>query len=154
MEPNTQTEKPFMKLPGHRFSQADYEIGRYAARPPSETTVEDVLHPQFFANHISALKVGMTITVLSDDLKLDCDVRVESVTKTTARVRLLRLYDPSQTSALQVSGVEIKRPEVSNGGPKHKWRFIHDGEVVQHGFDSQAEAQIAADKYYEILMGV
>lgn len=139
------------KLSGGRFMQADYSIGRYAATVPSETTLDDVTHPQFFSNHLNVLKPGMHISVVSDDMALDCDLRVVSVTKTSARVRVLRVFDAE--NAPEVRTAEVKAPEVSHGGPKHMWRFIHNGEVIQHGFHSKADAETAATKYFEILKG-
>ncbi|RVN58498.1 hypothetical protein U8C32_02525 [Sinorhizobium medicae] len=139
------------KLAGHRFMQADYSIGRFAATVPAETTLEDVTHPEYFGNHLNSLRVGATINVLSDDHKLDCDLRVLSVTKTSAKVRVLRVYD--EQAAPKVKDAEISAPVISHGGPVHKWRFIHNGEVIQHGFESKDAAERAAAKYIELLKG-
>lgn len=139
------------KLAGHRFAQADYSIGRYAATVPAETTLEDVIHPEYFNNHLYAFRPGMTIDVLSDDHKLDCTLRVLSVTKTAAQVRVIRLFD--EAAAPKVEKGEVSRPKVNHGGSAQNWRFLHDGKVIQHGFDSKAEAEKAADKYYELLKG-
>ncbi|SCW39060.1 hypothetical protein SAMN02927900_01293 [Rhizobium mongolense subsp. loessense] len=139
------------KLAGHRFMQADYLIGRYAATVPAETTLEDVTHPEFFANHLSSFRAGMVINVISDDHKLDCDLRVLTVTKTSAKVRVLRVFD--EKTAPKVAEAKISDPIISHGGPAHKWRFIHNGEIVQHGFDTKEAAERAAGKYIELLKG-
>ncbi|MFN7089981.1 MAG: hypothetical protein ACK4P4_05465 [Allorhizobium sp.] len=139
------------KLAGHRFAQADYSIGRYAATVPAETTLADVTHPEFFNNHLYAFRPGMTIDVLSDDHKLDCTLRVLSVSKTSARVRVIRFYE--EDSAPKVEAPEVSEPKVSHGGPAHKWRFSHDGKVIQSGFDSKDEAEKAATKYFELMKG-
>ena len=139
------------KLAGHRFAQADYAIGRYAATVPAETTIEEITHPEYFANHVGVFRRGMTIDVLSDDFTLDCTLRVLSVTKTSAIVRVIRLYD--EASAPTVEAGEISRPEVSFGGPHHKWRFLHNGEVIQTGFDTKEAAERAAQKHYELMKG-
>lgn len=139
------------KLAGGRFLQADYSIGRYAARPPSGTTLEDVLHPEYFQNELNVLRPGMRIEVLSDDFKLDCDLRVLTVSKTTATVRLLRLQEDD--SANKVETGNLSDVKVGFGGPNHKWRYIHAGSVIEHGFSTEAEAQAAADKYAASLKG-
>ena len=139
------------RLAGNRFMQADYQIGRYATTVPAETTIEDVLHPQFFSGQLHVLKPGTLVTVLSDDMVLDCDLRVVSVTKTSVKMRVIRSYDDS--NAIQAPKAAVERPKVNHGGPKHQWRFLHNGEVIEHGFASQIEAQKAADAYYERLKG-
>lgn len=139
------------KLAGHRFAQADYSVGRYAAMVPAETTLADVTHPEYFGNHLHAFRVGMTIEVLSDDHKLDCTLRVLAVTKTAARVRVIRLHDEDTAPTVDVS--IITKPKVSHGGPAHKWRFSHDGQVIQTGFDTKEEAEKAAEKYLELMKG-
>lgn len=140
------------KLAGHRFAQADYAIGRYAATVPAETTLADVTHPEFFANHLSVFRRGMTIDIISDDFTLDCSLRVLAITKTSATVRVIRLFD--EATAPKVTSTEISAPEVSFGGPHHKWRFLHGGNVIQTGFDTKEAAEKAAEKYIELAKGV
>lgn len=139
------------KLAGHRFAQADYAIGRYAATVPAETTLADVTHPEFFGNHLHAFRRGMTIDIISDDFTLDCTLRVLAVTKTSATVRVLRLFD--EATAPEVTLTEISPPEVSFGGPHHKWRFLHGGNIIQTGFDTKEAAEKAAEKYIELAKG-
>lgn len=139
------------KLAGHRFAQADYSLGRYAAIVPAETTLEDVTHPEYFNNHLYAFRPGMTIDVLSDDHKLDCTLRVLSITKTSARVRVIRFFD--EATAPKVEAGDVSPPKVSNGGAAQKWRFAHDGKIIQSGFDSKDEAEKAATKYFELMKG-
>lgn len=140
-----------VKLAGGRFLQSDYSIGRYAARPPSGTTIEDVLHPEYFQNELNVLRAGHVINVLSDDFTLDCDLRVLTVTKTTAKVRVLRLFNEDEAIKSDVD--DISETTVSWGGPNHKWRFLHNGVVIEHGFATEAEAQEAAAKYLEAPKG-
>jgi len=140
-----------VKLAGHRFAQADYSIGRYAATVPSETTLADVTHPEFFANHLAVFRPGMTIDILSDDHVLDCTLRVLAITRTSAQVRVIRLFD--EAAAPRVAAVDISQPEISFGGPRQKWRFLHGGEVIQAGFDSRDAAGKAAEKYIELMKG-
>jgi hypothetical protein len=139
------------KLAGHRFAQADYAIGRYAATVPSDTTLADVTHPEFFANHLTVFRRGMTIDIVSDDFGLDCTLRVLAVTKTTAVVRVIRLFD--EDSAPRATATEVSPAEVSFGGPHHKWRFLHGGNVIQTGFDTRGAAEKAADRYVQQMKG-
>lgn len=66
------------KLGGRdRFQPADFSIQRFAAKVPAEITLKDVLHPEFFSNHLDKMKPGMEITVLSDDNKLDVRLGID-----------------------------------------------------------------------------
>lgn len=158
------------KLSGvDRFQPADFSIQRFAARVPADITLDDVLHPEYFANHIDRMKPGMEITVLSEDNKLDARLRVLSVTKTTASLRVLDDYSNADETngkkakakapadakaddggAGKVSMDDIK---VNHGGPHHMWRFIHSDKVIEHGFATQADATAAAEKYVEKANG-
>lgn len=133
-----------------RFHQADYVFGRYGAKVPTGTTLADVMHPEYFQNHLSSLRPAMMINVVSDDMALDCDLRVETVTKTTARLRVLRAYE-----AKKAPKVEFDTSEISVGwaGPQHKWRVVHAGEVVSKGHGTEDEAKEAAAKYEQQIKG-
>lgn len=139
------------KLAGGRFQQADYSIGRYAARPPSGTTLEDVMHPEYFQNELNVLRPGMLINVLSEDFALDCDLRVLTVTKTTATVRIIRVHEPDKAKTVKTA--DVSDLEITWGGPNHKWRYAHAGTVIKHGFSTEAEAEAAAEEYRDTLKG-
>lgn len=139
-----------VKLSGGRFLASDFLIGRYAAKVPAGTTLEDVMHPEYFQNELNVLRQGMVINVLSEDFELDCDLRVLTVTKTTAKVRLLRLHQPE---AAVTSSADISEAVVSWGGPNHKWRFLHNGTVIEHGYATEEEAKEAAARYTASLKG-
>jgi hypothetical protein len=136
---------------GNRFNQSDYLIGRYAAKVPVGTSLDDVLHPEYWQNHLSSLRPGMEINVLSDDLALDCDLRVLTVTKTTAKMRATRVY--SNKGEPKVAAPKLSGIEVGWGGPNHKWRFVHAGDVIQHGFGTEDEAKAAASEYEARIAG-
>ena len=143
--------QPTPKLKGDdRFAQSDFKIGRYAAMVPTGTDLDDVLHPEYFQNHLARLRPGMEVNVLSDDFALDCDLRVLTVTKTTAKMRVLRVYSEATApkAAMTPSGVEVNW-----GGPNHKWRVVHAGEVIDHGFATKEEAEAAAEAYMAKVAG-
>lgn len=138
------------KLSGGRFQPADFSIGRYAAMVPAQTTLSDVLHPEYFQNHLASLRPGMEVSVLSDDFALDCRLRVLTVTKTTVKFRTLDVHAGERAEPKPAEITEVK---VGFGGPNHKWRFVHAGQVIKFGFATEAEAQVAADEYLETLKG-
>lgn len=133
---------------GARFQPADFSIHRFAAMVPAGTTMADVLHPEFFANHLDKMRSGMEVTVLSEDYELDALLRVMTVTRSTAKVRVLAVYageKAEQRPADEVTSEDIK---VSHGGPHHKWRFVH-GDYIEHGFASREDAEAASVAYLE-----
>ena len=138
-----------VKLSDTRFNPSDYSIHRYSANVPVGTTLEDVLHPEYFGNCLDRMRAGMEISVLSEDFTLDARFRVLSTSKTTAKLRTLDVYagsgvSPAETEAHKVTMDGI---DVNWGGPNHKYRFLHNGTVVEFGFATQGEAQEAAEKY-------
>ncbi len=139
------------KLAGSRFDQADFAIPRYAAMVPSGTTLEDVCHPEFWQNNLNVMRPGMRIDVLSDDFALDAELRVTTVTATTANVRVLRVHSEGAVKQPVTSVDDISDVVVGWGGPKHKFRFIHGGQVIEKGFATEAEARKAADAYIRRL---
>ncbi len=158
------------KLGGRdRFQPADFSIQRFAAKVPAEITLKDVLHPEFFGNHLDKMKSGMEITVLSDDNKLDVRLRVLSVTATTASLRVLDDYSEAEETNAKQDGekgneggegagesegkLSLEDLKVGHGGPHHKWRFSHGDKVIEHGFGSEADARAAAEEYVKKANG-
>lgn len=143
------------KLSDTRFMVADHKIGRYAADAPCGTTLEDVLHPEFFGNCLDRLRPGMEVTILSEDFELDIRIRILTISKTTAKVRVLDVYKGHgvKTNETEHPKVTLDNVEVNFGGPNHKWRFLHSGNVVEYGFSTKGEAEEAALTYVEKANG-
>lgn len=138
---------------GDRFQPADFSISRYAAKVPSGTTLKDFLHPEYLANHLDRLKPGMEIAVLSDDFELDARLRVLTVSKSTAKLRVMAVYagdHDEQDGSQTISFDDVK---VSFGGPNHKWRYSHGEKVIEFGYASKEEAESAAVRYVEKING-
>lgn len=145
-------EKPIV-LSGRQFVMADFEFGRFGARVPAGTTLKQILAPEYFRNHASRLKPGARIEVVSDDNNLDAELRVLRVTNTSVSCRALRVYEANDKPVEKKS----KKIELSDsvsvewGGPNHKYRIMHSGEIVQHGFAEKDAAVAAAKAYIEGL---
>lgn len=115
------------------------------AEVPEGTTLEDILTPEYWANHTQRLKRGAVIEILSEDNSLDCEIRVLKVGQTFAHVRLLRVYtDADGKRKDQKIHEDVK---VDYGGKQDRWRIMHRGEVVTSGLETKAEAEKAADDY-------
>ncbi|MQY48193.1 hypothetical protein GAO09_19340 [Rhizobiales bacterium RZME27] len=172
------------KLGGNtRFQPSDFSIQRFAAKVSNDTTLEDILHPEFFSNHLDRMKPGMEITVLSDDFQLDARLRVLTVEKTTASLRVLDDYSGAKETNSKpekepkpAKGSGAKEAEGKGGegsgtisgqltgkvkaedlevthGGPQGWRFKHGDKIVEQGFGSKADAEAARDKYLAKVNG-
>lgn len=128
-----------------RFQPSDFLIGRYTAKVPAGTTLEEVLHPQYFENHLSRMRSLMEITVISDDGSLDARLRVLTITKTTAKLRVLDVYSGEEPAVQQ--RVDSGDVVAGWGGPNHKWRVMHGKNIIDTGFATEEEAKARAAEY-------
>jgi hypothetical protein len=137
------------------FQQADYSIDRFAAAVPAGTTLEDVQDPEYFAGFIEKMRPRMRIEVLSADMQLDCELRVLTVEKTYAKVRVLAVHSEPKAvapkkDAPKGAGEKDADLKVSFGGPSHMWRFGEDQkEPVEKGFGTKEEAEEALRNYLD-----
>ena len=146
-------ETKVKKLSGGRSANADFKIARIALTPPAGTTLKEVLHPQYFINYLQQFKVGMELSVLSEDFELDVRLRVLATDhKFRANVRVLDLYSApdaedycDEMEEAAKSDEDIEGVSVTWGGPNHKWRVVVNGEVVEHGFANKDAAQEFAE---------
>lgn len=146
--------KRIRKLGGDRIMVHDYLLRRLAAKAENGTKLSDVLHPEYFQNHISVLGWGAEIAVLSEDLSLDCVVRVVGHTQTTTEVRLLHVFAaPDMPEQVQETTPSIQAAKsvkkdiapvseyvVEWAGPD-KWRIKHAGKVIVKGLNSENQAK-------------
>ena len=148
------SNKGVRKLGGDRIMAHDFMMRRLAARAESGTKLSDVMHPEYFQNHISTLGWGAEIAVISEDLSLDCVVRIIGQTQTTTEARLLHVFAApdmpeeamkTATPARVVKSVakEVKpvsEHKIEFAGPD-KWRILHAGKVLVKGMNSEQQAK-------------
>lgn len=141
-----------IKLGGGLLEQADYSIHRYVARPPAGTTLEDVLSRDYWGNHLTALRPGMELGILSQDFSLDIKLRVLTVHKTHATFRVLEKYaEPDVVLNDSATSVVGSDAIAQWAGPNAKWRVMHNGEVIEANFATKEDAEAAAKSYNELL---
>lgn len=117
------------------------------AKVPEGTTLEDVTTPGYWANHSFRLKPGAVIEVISDDNKLDCDLRVLETGPTFVKVRVLRHYVEATKKANPLPAEVADEVKHEYGNKTERWRVVHKGEVIKSGFGTEAEAAKAAEEY-------
>ena len=146
--------KSIRKLGGDRIMVHDYMVRRLAAKAENGTKLSDVMHPEYFQNHISILGWGAEIAVISEDLSLDCVVRIIGQTQTTTEARLLHVFaapdmpeeaKKTATPARVAKSVAKEVKPVSDykvefAGPD-KWRIMHAGKVLVKGMNSEQQAK-------------
>lgn len=146
----------FKKLGGGCVEPHDYICHRLAAKVPVGTTLEDILHPQYFQNYLPDFKWGTMISVVSANLELDVLVRVVETTQTTAKLRVLAVYnDPNDSKANAAVNKRAQDAQKKAGqaedytvkwGGAHKFRVMHGKDIIKTGYDSQEAAQEEADR--------
>ena len=139
------------KLRGNSsFQPADFTIPRFAAHVEAGTTLEDVKGREFFANFLPRLKPGMRVDVISKDMELDCEIRILTVEKTYATIRVLAVYsEPKEGKKTAEAEKDDGEYKVSHA-PAHGWRFGRaKEEPVEKGFGSRKEAEDAMTAYLD-----
>lgn len=117
-----------------------------SATIPAEITIEDILEPSYWVNHAHRLKPGAIIEVLSEDYKIDCELRVLETGPTFAKVRLLRQFvEPAVKPQSKPANTEPVT--VDYGGKNERWRVLHRGEVIKSGLATETAAAEAAEEY-------
>lgn len=133
------------KLSNHRFQLFDYHIRRFVAQVPENTTLKEVMHPEYFANVMRELLPGKTIVhVISDDLELRADIFLIARNETTVEWEVNHVYSEPGKKNDRTDLSKATPFEVNWGGPQHKWRVLHDGKIVETGFESKSVAEARA----------
>lgn len=125
-------------LRANALKRADIERGSFFATVPNDTTLEDILRPNFWQHHIVSLSGGPTprpfarIEVVREDGSLDVDLRVVSTGPGMAVVRPLRVYRDDRdinlgTEFADADDVDLELPpgyKTTNipAGDKKGWR--------------------------------
>lgn len=169
---NDVTEKRAPRVPVKLMKPQDFLMCRYAALVPVSHTLTDVMHPEYFLNHVDelgrALKSGpLKIEVISDDYSLHAEFLVMEVTKGGVKLRIIAVHfpqDAKQETKQDAKKVHDNRkirtrkenvPVISQfvadmidskqSGPK--WRVMQNGEVVAKEIATKTET----DKYVSRL---
>ena len=148
------TSNPVRKLGAERLMSHDHTVRRLAAKVPNGTKLSDIMHPEYFQNYIHLLSWGTQIAVLSEDLKLDCVLRVVGHDQTTVMVRLLHVFEaldmpedakkadiPTRVAETVSKDVAPTSDYKVEWAGKDKWRITHAGKVLEKGMISEEVAK-------------
>lgn len=133
-----------------RLSRAEYERGNHFLEVPKGVPVAAVVDPDFWQHVAARLHVNDRIEVLSPDFDLDLRVVALDSRKLWAQVRVLRLCDaaglaiagaePLASPAVIAGAPDTEGYIVEWGGPKHLWRIVYGGNLIDKGFHAKSEA--------------
>lgn len=122
-----------------RFLQAAYATNRWSVTPPNGTSFARVLEPTFWGNVGHKLRPGDIIEVHAEDGSYFAELYVRAAHRLAANVAVIRHVDlVGETGAAALN--EGSPFTVSFRGPHAKWCVMRGKEVVQQGFQTQAEA--------------
>lgn len=147
-------------LPEARMLGADFARQAWSVDLPEGITLEQAMDPTYWAHVARKLRPGARLEVLSEDGKVDADLRVTAVRGMNVYTRVLRHgYVDETKPGSEPAKVETKPgddlPRVAWGGPNHKWRVLGiDGQVVAHGYATEeAAAEKLRDYRAELAAG-
>ena len=114
----------------------EYARTEYFITVSPDTTVSDVLNPEFYAHISNRLRVGDMIELRAEDLSNIYTVLVLRAERTQASVSLI------QHIIVPLPGRSQSAHSIRWAGPKVKFRIVRDVDkvVVQEGFATAPEA--------------
>lgn len=148
-------------LGANMLNRADIVRGNFIAIVPSDTTLDEVLTPAFWANHIPALtRPFARIEVIREDGTMDLDLRVLSVAPGMATVRMLRgMKDDqnlgvAQADSAEAPGVDLSLPDgyktafQPQGQNRGHLVRLPNGDILTQGQPTKAAAAAIARAHF------
>lgn len=139
---------------------ADYSRTYRQVIVPATATVEDVLRPSFWANHVALLQKNDLIDILSEDGGLDMQVRVVGKGIGMVHLRTIRMWTRdevvSRTSEAAASDDEVPAGYVVSFAPKQLWRVAtkNPSEIISKDHPSKSAAIEAAFNHARLANGI
>jgi len=139
---------------------ADYSRTYRQVTVTPETTIEDVLRPSFWANHVGVLQKNDLIDILSEDGGLDMQVRVTGKGIGMVHVRPIRVWSRDEVVARPAEQLatddEVPAGYVVSFAPKQLWRVAtkNPSEIVSKDHASKSDAIAAAFEHSRLANGI
>lgn len=128
-----------------RWKQKEFENPGHCVYVQSDTKLEQVLAPSFWANVAGKLRPGNTIEVHWDDFSQFAELYVRSCGRNWASVGALRHVEVKASDVPQARD----NYRVSYNGVVDKFRItrLSDNAVIRAGFASELQAQTWLEEY-------
>jgi hypothetical protein len=149
-----------ISLRGSRFGLAEQMINRFAVNADADTTVEDILKPEYWANVASHLRPhgGDEIVVTCEDMSFRAHLWVVSAGHTWAQVRLIGepIVEKAQ-EAREISVTDDGKVFVQWRGPHDRWSVMRreaDGTKtkIRVGLSSRDDAEREAKDHLRVIL--
>lgn len=129
-----------------RSNGADFVRTYHHVEVGPDVTVEDILKPAFWAHHVSTLRAGDLIDILSEDGGIDMQVRVTGKGVGYVEVRPLRVWQRADKAAAAepeaVNDDDVPAGYTVNFAPRQKFRvwLKEPSEMIAKDIPTRAEA--------------
>jgi len=125
-----------MKLPV-MLKRADYLWNTFGFVVDAQTTLDDVLKPEFYVNVKEQLKTLDVLHVVSASGEFEARMRAFLTKEGVLKLRILEVHgdEAAAEPAPSVDGLTVQW-----AGKVHKWRIMAGTEIVSHGHSSKGEA--------------
>jgi hypothetical protein len=147
-------------LRGSRFGLAEHKINHFAVEADADTTVEDLLRPEYWANVAPNLRPhgGDEITVICEDMSFRAHLWVVNAGHTWANVQLIG--EPiilKAQEAKEISVAEDSRVFVQWRGPHDRWCVMRremDGTKtkIKVGLSSREDAEREGRDHLKVIL--
>ncbi len=125
-----------------RFKQFEFVNTKYSLTVESNTTIEDVQTPEFWAHISQQLRPYDDIRIVTDDGSWYADVFVLVAARNWARVKVKYFAQLTTSDVDQSQAEKIDTHRVEYKGPHRKWSVIRnqDDAYLKDGMQTQGEA--------------
>lgn len=129
------------RIAAQRIGFAETKRNVHWCEPEMGTTLEEMLHPGYWAHYAPRLRPGDLIEVYPESKAWYATLLVQWTNRTAANVAPLWVAD--LTPATETIGTDPTEFKIKWGGPHHKFRVVRqfDNEVVKFGFLSKEDAE-------------
>ena len=138
---------------------ADYSRTYRQVIVPAEASVDDIMRPGFWANHVALLQKNDLIDILSEDGGIDMQVRVTGKGIGMVHLRVIRAWvreSDVKTAPELVADAEVPENYVVSFAPRQLWRVAtkNPSEIISKDHPSKSEAIAAAFTHARLANGI
>lgn len=136
--------KPNRKALQYQMVPAEFARLTIVHNPERGTAIQELLHPEYWANVARDLRVNQAIAVISPDGEWEVELRVLAVGPFTAKVAIWHMQEWGKAKPQQDTGPAIQIPDGYDVRYRGRagWSVVRqsDGNILKDGLSSKGEA--------------
>ena len=132
------------QLPANGLEPAEYKRREWRVSVPYDTTVEEMLTPEYWGHVSTRMQSGDTIEAIAEDNSFYAKFLVRGARKLEASVSLIHFVT---LEAPVVDQAFIDGYEVKFRGTRSKWSILRGKDVIKDGFDTENVAKAYLQDY-------